>query len=188
MLRPNGPATAGPGQFGTGSPFGTDTQFGTDGQFSAAGTAAPQSRGRGRLLTLAAGGMAVVVAVVAYLAIGRGHVDPGSAPTGPGQATASGGVQNPLGPGVLAPGQPEVTARRLSATKIRFRWTYTNHAAGDTFRWRRVSGSAGSRAGDTAKPQLLLKVPAGKSICIAVQVIRSNGQASNVSDPGCWPN
>ncbi len=175
-------------QFGTGSPLGTDTQFGTGGQVGAAGTAAPQPRGRGRLLALAAGGTVLVVAVGAYLTLGRGHAGPGPAPTGPGQATASGGAQNPLGPGVIAPGQPKVTTTRVSATKIRFRWTYTNHATGDRFRWRRVAGSAGSAAGVTAKPQLLVKVPAGQTICIEVQVRPVNGQASYESDPSCWPH
>jgi serine/threonine protein kinase len=181
------------GQLGTGGQFGTDTSFGTDTPFAAsgqfgAGTAAPRLRARGLLLTLAAGGTALVVAVVAYLAIGRGHGQPGSAPTGPGQATSSGGAQNALGPAVDAPGPPVVTAKRVSATKIRFHWTYTNHRAGDTFLWRRVSGSAGSRAGRTGKPELFIKVPAGQNLCIEVEVVRLKGQVSNESAPGCWPS
>jgi len=172
--------------FGGAANFESGGQFGADGQFGAAGTSAPRSRGR--LLALAAGATAVVVAIVAYLAIGRGNGEPGSAPTSPGQATASGGAQNPLGPGVDAPGPPHVTAKRASATKIRFRWTYANPALGDTFRWKRVVGSAGSRGGATAKPQLLVMASPGKTVCIEVQVVRANGQASNESDPGCWPN
>jgi hypothetical protein len=201
MLRPNGPVTAeagrgqqasnpgtalgGAGQFAPAGQFEPGAQFAPAGQFGA-GQVAGQRRGRGRLLALAAGGTVLAVAVVAYLAIGRGHGAPGPATTGPGQATASGGAQNALGPGAGAPGTPEVTAKRASATKIRFHWTYTGHAAGDIFRWRRVGGTAGSRAGVTATPQLLVKVSPGQSVCIVVQVRRVNGEASSESSPGCW--
>ena len=105
-----------------------------------------------------------------------------------GGGDASGGEQNALGPGATAPGQAEVTASAAGGTEVRFSWTYANPAAGDTFRWQRVSGTAGTAGGVTAKPQVLVSLPQGQSVCVVVQVRRSSGQASELSQPACWPN
>jgi hypothetical protein len=195
VLRPGGPAMSGehrgPADLEPASQFGTSqsgtSQSGTSqsgtGQSGTGGTA--PARPRGRVIALAGGGVLLAVAVAAFLVFGRGNGQPGPATTGPGQATSTGGAQDALGPG--APGQPVVTAERAGATKVRFHWTYASHKAGDTFRWRRVSGTAGSRAGKTAKPQLLVTVPPGQVVCVVVQVIRAKNQASDESEPACWP-
>jgi hypothetical protein len=152
--------------------------------------AARTGRGRpsGRVLALGGGLLIAVVAVVAFFTLGQGHGQTGQNPAGVAQTTPSSGQQNALGPGATAPGQAAVTARSAGATQVRFSWTYANPAAGDTFRWQRVSGSAGAPGGVTAKPQVLVSLPQGQSVCIAVQVRRAGGQASDLSQPVCWPS
>ena len=81
-----------------------------------------------------------------------------------------------------------VTAHSAGAKQVQFGWTYANPSAGDTFRWQRVSGSAGAPGGVTAKPELTVSLPPGQSLCIEVQVRRAAGQASDPSQPVCWPN
>jgi len=73
-------------------------------------------------------------------------------------------------------------------TRVRFSWTYANPAAGDSFRWRRVSGTAGAPGGVTAKPEVVISLPPGESVCVVVQARRAGGQASEPSQPVCWPN
>jgi serine/threonine protein kinase len=149
----------------------------------------PGVRPSGRVLVLAGGVLVAVVAAVAFFTLGsRGPGRPTSNPTGVGQSTASGSEQNALGPGATAPGQPAVTAHRAGGTQVRFSWTYANPAAGDTFRWQRVSGTAGTPGGVTTKPEVLVSLPQGQSVCVVVQVRRSGGQASDPSQPVCWPS
>jgi hypothetical protein len=140
------------------------------------------------VLALGSGLLVAVVAVVAFFTLGQGNGQTGQNPSGVAQTTASSGEQNALGPGATAPGQPAVTAQSAGATQVRFSWTYANPAAGDTFRWQRVSGSAGAPGGTTAKPQVLVSLPQGQSVCVAVQVRRAGGQASDLSQPVCWPS
>ena len=143
--------------------------------------------GRRAMAMAGAGVLLVAVAAGAYLTLGRGHGQ-SPQPTGTGQSTASGGAQSALGPGASAPGEPTVTAGGASATRVRFSWTYANPVAGDTFRWRRVSGTAGAAGGVLARPQLVVSVPHGQALCVVVQVRRAGGQASVPSQPTCWPN
>ena len=42
--------------------------------------------------------------------------------------------------------------------------------------------------GVTTKPEVLVSLPQGQSVCVVVQVRRSAGQASDPSQPVCWPN
>ena len=152
--------------------------------------AAGTGRGRpsGRVLALGGGVLVAVVAVVAFFSLNQGHGQSGQGPAGVAQSTATSGEQNALGPGATAPGQPVVTAHSAGATRVKFGWTYANRSAGDTFRWQRVSGSAGAPGGVTAKPELTVSLPTGQSLCIEVQVRRAAGQASDQSQPVCWPN
>jgi tRNA A-37 threonylcarbamoyl transferase component Bud32 len=141
-----------------------------------------------RTLAMAGGGVLLVaVAAAAYLTLGRGHGQQPQA-TGTGQSTATAGAQSALGPGASAPGEPTVTAGSAGGTQVRFRWTYANPVAGDTFRWQRVSGTAGAAGGVLAKPQLVVSLPPGQALCVVVQVRRPAGQASEPSPPTCWPN
>ena len=153
-----------------------------------AATRTGNGRPRGRVLALVGGLLVAVAAVAAFFTLGQGGGQTGQNPGGVAQTTASGGEQNALGPGATAPGQPVVTAQSAGGTQVRFSWTYANPAAGDTFRWQRVSGSAGAPGGVTAKPQVLMSLPQGQSVCIAVQVRRAGGQASDLSQPACWPS
>ena len=153
---------------------------------AAAGT--ERARPSGRVLAVAAGGLVVIVAAVAFFTLGPGAGQSPSNPTRAAAPTASGGEQNALGPGATAPGQPTVTARSAGGTQVRFSWKYANPAAGDTFRWQRVSGTAGPAGGASTKPELLVSLSPGQSVCVEVEVRRSNGQASNASPPVCWPS
>ena len=146
------------------------------------------ARPRGRVLALAGGLLVAVVAVVAFLTLGQGNGQPGANPAATTQSTASNDAQDALGPGATAPGQPTVTARQADGTQVSFSWNYANRVAGDTFRWQRVSGSAGTPGGVTTKPEVLISLPQDQHVCITVQVRRAGGQASEPSAPACWPN
>ena len=155
--------------------------------------AAPPAAGArpsGRVLAVTGAVLAAAVAAVAYFTLGQGHAQPSAGPTAAAQSTAAtaGAEQNALGPGATAPGQPTVTAQRAGVARVRFSWTYANPAAGDTFRWNRVSGTAGTPGGVTARSQLLVALPPGQSVCVEVQVRRASGQASDPSQPVCWPS
>ena len=142
-----------------------------------------------RTLAMAGGGVLLVaVAAGAYLTLGRGHGQQPPQATETGQSTATAGAQSALGPGASAPGEPTVTAGSAGGTRVRFSWTYASRVAGDTFRWRRVSGTAGAAGGVLARPQLVVSVPPGEALCVVVQVRRAGGQASEPSQPTCWPN
>ena len=145
-------------------------------------------RPRGRVLAVAGGLLVAVVAIVAFFTLGKGNGQPGQNPAPTAQSTASGDAQDALGPGATAPGQPTVIAHQADGTQVRFSWTYASPAAGDTFRWQRVSGSAGTPGGVTTKPQVLISLPQGQNVCIAVQVRRADGQVSEQSQPVCWPS
>jgi hypothetical protein len=151
-----------------------------------AGSAA---RRGGRGLALTVGGVLLAAAAVAALFLaGRGHGQQSPQATGTGQSTAAAGGQSALGPGASAPGEPTVTAAGAGGTHVTFSWKYANPAAGDTFRWRRVIGTAGTASGVLAKPRLAVSLPPGQALCIVVQVRRAGGQASEPSSPACWPN
>jgi hypothetical protein len=144
-------------------------------QQAAAGQEKPR---RGGVLAFAAGGLLVVAAVVAaVLALSHGSGGGSPAATGTSQAAQQGG-QNALGPGAAAPGQPVVTARRVSATQVEFSWSYANAAAGDTFRWQELSEGAEAPIHVATKPDALVAVAEGQSSCITVTVRNADGQAS----------
>jgi hypothetical protein len=141
----------------------------------------PASSRSGRVFGIAAGCVLVIAAIGAAFLFS--HHGGGHAPTGTGPS--AGHSQSALGPGITAPGTPAVVVIR-AGHKLRFHWTYANHAAGDTFRWRRVSSGTGPAAGTTTRTTLLL-APRGRSVCITVRVVRVNGQASGQSTPACGP-
>jgi tRNA A-37 threonylcarbamoyl transferase component Bud32 len=160
---------------------GTDPIAGD--QEAAAGQRKP---GRGRVFAFVGGStLLVAAAVVATLALSRG-AGGGSGLTGGGQGGQPGG-QSALGPGAVGPGQPTVTASRVNASQVEFRWTYANPASHDTFRLQ-VSGGTGNPAAIAAKPDLLLTVAKGHSVCITVTVRSADGEASPPSNTFCWPN
>lgn len=137
-----------------------------------------------RVIGITAGCVLVIAAISIVLALtnhGGGHKATGA-------RSSAANSQNALGPGITAPGTPAVAVARVGAHELRFRWTYANHAAGDIFRWNRVSGGSGPKAGTTTRPALLLAAPHWRSVCITVQVVRADGsQASDPSRPACWP-
>jgi hypothetical protein len=143
--------------------------------------AADRSRSA-RLIGLAAAVVLVIAAV--SIAVAWPHHNSGSTAAGTVKSGRRG--ESALGPAISAPGTPTVAVTRLSARQVRFRWTYANRAAGDVFRWRRVNDGTGPAVGTTTKPDLLLAVARGKSVCITVQVVRADGsQASTASTPAC---
>jgi hypothetical protein len=154
------------------------------------GTAADRNRGTGRTgraLLLAGGGAALAVAAaVAVLMIVRGGGQPSAAPTPGGQATQSGGAQDAIGPGPAAPGTPAVKAHRIDPAHVQFSWTYADPAAGDTYIWRRVGGTAGRASGVVTKPRLAVDLAVSQTVCVQVTVRRADGQISQPST-ACWP-
>jgi len=147
-------------------------------------------RGGGSRRTLAlavGGGVLAVAAAVAVIALSGGNGGPGTAAGATAQATQSGGAGNALGPSVVTPGQPTVTAHRATAGQVEFSWTYANHAARDRFFWRETKAGASTATGEVAKPRLLLTIGGGQSACLIVQVRAANGAVSSQSSPYCWP-
>jgi hypothetical protein len=193
LARPRRVAPGSADSFGTtdaGTLGRTGSQFGRAEAASPSGAAGPDQRksGRGRVLAFVGSGAALAAAAgVAVIALSHGGGQPGSAPAGTGQATQAGGAEDAIGPDATTPGAPAVTATRLGATQVKFSWTYDNPAAGDTFQWKRVGGTAGQPSGEATKPELIVTVPAGQSACFEVQVTRTDGAASDESQPACWP-
>jgi tRNA A-37 threonylcarbamoyl transferase component Bud32 len=171
-----------PGQ--SGEP-GESGQHGQPGQHRPSGQHGQHGRpGRGgRALALAAGGAVLaVVAVVAVLVLGHHGPQLSGTSAGSGQATSSGGAQDAVGLGATAPGTPTVTAHRVSATEVQFSWTYANPAPHDTFLWRRVEGTAGAAKGTTATAGLRVHLVSEQTLCIQVEVVRTDGEVSGAAD------
>jgi serine/threonine protein kinase len=148
-------------------------------------------RRSGRALALGVGGAVLAaVAVVTVFVVGRGGSGPQSAgtPTATGQATTSGGAQDAIGPGATTPGTPTVKVLRVSPTEAQFYWTYDNTAAGDTFLWQRIEGTAGAADGSTATARLSVHLASGQTICIQVMVRRADGEVSGESAEACAGN
>ena len=193
--RARGQSGAG-GQFGTGSEFGTGSR--RHGPSSARtprsartpvrhGAARRGHRGAatarpGRLLALAAGGTVLVVAVGAYLTLGRGHGRPAPHRPDPARPPPRAARRTRSAPARGARPAGGDGDQRASATQIRFRWTYANPAAGDSFRWRRVARLRGQpRRAVTAKPRTARQVSAGQAHLHRGPGRRANGQASDRS-------
>jgi hypothetical protein len=146
------------------------------------GTAAAPVRTRSpRLAGIAIGGILVIAAAGAAIAY-SGHVGTDAPAPVP---TASSTSPSALGPGIDTPSAPDVTVTRDGAGELSFRWTYVNHAPGDVFRWHRLSGGTGPPYGTTAKPALLVAAPRGQTVCITVQVLRTDGEGSSPSNIRC---
>jgi tRNA A-37 threonylcarbamoyl transferase component Bud32 len=181
------PRRVAPGGADSPGATGSTGTTGTTGTMGATG-GDQRTSGRGRVLAFVAGGAALaVMAGVAVIVLSHGGGQAAGAPPGAGQATQAGGAQDALGPDATAPGQPAVTATRLRATAVKFSWTYDNPVSSDTFQWKRVSGTAGKPSGQAAKPELIVTVPKGQSVCFEVRVTRADGEASDESSPACWP-
>ena len=171
------------------APGGADP-FGATNAGSPDGAADPGQRrsGRGRVLALVGGGAALaVVAGVAVLALSPGSGQPGSLPTDAAPATQPNSEQNAIGPDATEPGTPVLSVTRLSATQVKFSWTYDNPVSSDTFEWTRETGTAGNPSGETNKAELIVAVPSGQTACFEVRVDRADGTASDESQPECSP-
>ena len=127
--------------------------------------------------------MVTIGVVIGVLAL-PGHAH-GKRPASSQTGTAGGG--SAIVPPAF-PGTPTVVATSAGGGKVRFDWTYANHARGDVFRWHRVSAGSGLAFGSTTTPTLLLPWPKGKNVCITVQVVRADGSdASAQSQARCTP-
>ena len=146
--------TRGGGRPGTGPGFPEFQPGGREGTTMArpaalqpGGHAAARAAGgrpSGRVLALGGGLLVAVVAVVAFFTLGPGHGQP--ARTRPGRRPPHPAASRTRS----APAPPRQASRRsprtsAGGTQVRFSWTYANPAAGDTFRWQRVSGTAAHR-------------------------------------------
>lgn len=177
---------SGTNRAGLGGPPATPGRSGPPGP-SGAVASGQRTGGRGRTLALIGAGAALaVVAGVAVAVLSHGGGQPDGTPASAGQATQAGGADNAVGPAAAAPGTPAVKATRLSATQVKFTWTYDNSAAGDTFPWS-MSGTVRHSSGEATKPDLTVTVPRGQVACLEVRVRSASGQASDNSEPACWP-
>jgi serine/threonine protein kinase len=189
MARSPGAAPGGPGFPGMATP-GEFGRPGTRSGHAAAGppgTAVPRppERARGRVLALAGAAAALaVVAGGAVAVLSHGGGQPGGAPASNPPATGAGQAQNALGEG--APGTPAIKATRLSATQVRFTWTYQGGVATDDFEWG-LTGTVRNSSGDTTKPELVVTVPSGELACLTVRARNAEGTESDVSQRVCWP-
>ncbi len=139
-------------------------------------TKAHPSRRNWYLGATAACGVAAVVLIVAFSSGGK-HQPNDTTPTDTQIALPTSGPQQ------QAPGTPRVSATRVGAGQVRFKWVYDARAAGDSYRWR---AAGGSQSGVTERPVLVLPLRAGRSVCVQVQVYRGSGSfASSWSDPAC---
>jgi len=139
------------------------------------------SRGRSRRIWYAVGGVAAAAAAIALIVWlssgGKRHPQDTTFTDDTQVALPTAPANNEV------PGTPHVTAARVAGGKIRFRWTYTHAASGDSYRWRETGGA---RSGVAYKRQIELHAPRGTEICLQVQVYRSTGSfASSWSDPKC---
>lgn len=138
--------------------------------------------GRSRRVWYAVGGLAAAAAAVGLIvglssSSGGAHRRQDTTPIDNTQ------IALPTGPANQAPGTPSITAAHEAGGKIKFRWTYTGAASGDSYRWRE---SGGPRSGVATRPEVELPAPSGSEICLQVQVYRSTGSyASSWSDPKC---
>ena len=152
------------------------------------GMASPGRPGRasGRRGLALAGGAAglAVVAGVAVVILSHGGGQPGGTPASNPPATGAGQAQNALGGG--APGTPAIKTTRLSATQVKFTWTYDNSASTDEFQWS-VSGTVPKSVGHASKPELVVTVPGGGVACLEVRVSSADGAESAESEQVCWP-
>jgi serine/threonine protein kinase len=150
-------------------------------------TGTERARPSARTLALIGGVLVAAAVAVGYFTLSGSSGQQAQNPAGAGQPSALDGGGSAIGPGGgTTPGAPDVKAQPAGGTQVRFSWTYDNPAAGDTFRWQRVSGTAGTPGGTTAKPQVLVAVPKGRSVCVMVEVRRADGQLSAQSHPACW--
>src|SRR5258708_22717727 len=119
---------------------------------------------RGRIWATAFLALAATAAVVALTAGGASH---GNSP-GPQRSAASDGGSDP-GAGQFVenelPGPVTVTASRLDAAKLRFRWTYSAQLATGTFAWRTDDGKL---TGTASAPSVDLADPAGVRMCVQI--------------------
>jgi len=189
VARPPGAGPAGPGFPGVDAGGDLGRRGTGPGPTAAgpAGMAGPrrQERVRGRVLALAGGAAALAVAAgVAVAVLSHGSAQPGGTPASNPPATGEGQAQNALGES--APGTPVITATKLSATQVKFTWTYQGGVATDDFEWG-LTGTVRNSSGDTTKPELVVTVRSGQLACLTVQVRNAEGTASDPSQRVCWP-
>ena len=126
------------------------------------------------------GGVLVAVAAAVGVVVAlHGHSGPG-----PAQSTTTpggNGGQNALPPDSSPPGLPTVTGTTVSGG-VKFSWSYRNPAPGDVFHWR--NDTTGKFALATT-PSVTVPVTGNQQVCIQVEVVRQNGETSNLTNPVC---
>jgi Protein kinase domain len=145
-----------------------------------AGDAGRQERGRpGRMLVLSGGGVLLAaVAALAILGLGHGGGSPATAPTAGIQSASP---ADPIFGLNLSP--PVVTVSSIGGQQVKFSWTDNNSGPGDSFSVQ-VNGSNWKTY---TKPNLVLSVAQGQSVCVQVRVVSAGDVASQPSNTKCWP-
>ncbi|HEY6790827.1 MAG TPA: serine/threonine-protein kinase [Trebonia sp.] len=149
------------------------------------GHRAPARAGASRRAGLVIGGVVALAAAGTGAALLlNGSSAGGGQPAAQATTVLGGGSQNAVGPGVSAPATPTVTAVAVSGG-VRFSWTYGNPATGDVFHWRTVANGTSGAVTTQAKSSVTVPTSAGQDVCIEVEVVRSDGEASGYSGPAC---
>jgi hypothetical protein len=144
-------------------------------------TASGRRRTRKGVLVAAAILVAAVGAVVVIALVG------GSPKTPTADRPTTGERVVPQQIGLSAPpGTPVVSGRRATPTTAAFRWRYANPVADDSFRWQSSGTAAKSTRGTATRRELDVPLRRGATVCLSVQVIRSDGSdPSAFSPPVC---
>ncbi|WP_051386179.1 serine/threonine protein kinase [Actinokineospora inagensis] len=129
---------------------------------------------------LTLGAVALVAAAVtgAVLLSGTPASRQPTAPADPGvRDQNAGGLDAP-------PGKPTISATRVDAATLRFRWTYSAQFATDSYVYRTADSS---RSETATTPSVDISAPAGTRVCLQVKVVRADGGngSADWSPPGC---
>ncbi|MGP7959671.1 serine/threonine protein kinase [Sanguibacter sp. A247] len=146
--------------------------------------AAPAKAGVGRTLAIVASSVVLVVILVgaAYLAFGRDGGVPAppvattTAPPSPVPTTITSG---------RVPSPTTLQATELGTGTVRFTWVNPEPLEGDGFLWGVEDSDRRERV---ELPYVDVPIPDGEdTVCIAVSLVRTNGQMSTTPLEGCFP-
>jgi len=137
----------------------------------------PIRRIRGKGIIVVAAVVAVLAIVVVYIVIGSSSHSH--------QAVNSGTTTTVPVPVGVVPVPTNVSVTR-SGTTASVSWKNPNPQSGDYYTVLLSSGSQQLKAQQSTATSLVVNgVPAGPQLCVEVELVRQNGQASSASDPQC---
>lgn len=144
-----------------------------------AAPAAPQGRGRRRVIAwVVAAAVVVVVAVVGLSLVlaPRGATPESSAPAAPVDPVDDAGT----------PSSVEGLTGAVTGDTVVFTWTNPDPQPGDVFQWRPDVAGESAEWAETAEPTASIALGGAAGACIEVVVVRENGRADD-GVRGCAP-